>query len=441
VASAATAPCTAITFPVTIDRPGQAAPTEPPAVTTDTSFDCMAWQVFITLNWPSLPGQQGVPDPAKQLGDSGTPVWQTFAAVDRVFLPNGARPALAARAAAPVGEPAEGLSPGRPRPRLLTQRSKVSPTALQTPRLAATPAAGLMPRTAPGASGAPIPLDPGETEQADGNVLIDQNGQYAYYEEVLNPVEVGYILNNNLYEAGAQNAFAQTQAIVLPPGSIEIKAAWKILGANDDPTHFLTAQAFVDGGTRPVTVGLIGMHIMMRLGTLGEGVWATFQQIENAPSGTAQSGTAAPPQHYSFYNTGCDRCTVNAVTAPPTPTQVRQVFPVDQAAAPVNSYVAGLLAARPPAARFAYYQLIDVQWPNSSAAPSANPVPQSAPLTVGTMNRPTVLNPVLETFMQAPNRSCVGCHRSATTATPPRGAAGPFAAGFSFLLMHAKPAS
>lgn len=430
----ASAPCTSATYPVTVDQP--APVTQAPAVVSDTSFDCMAWQAFITLNWPAAAGQQGVPDASKPLGAPGTPVWQTFATVDQVFLPNGARPVLPGAPSSPgaQGRRADGTAP-RPAARVLTQKSKISPAALATRHVAATPANRLMRRTTDAGPGATIPLDPGETGQADGNVLIDQNGRYAYYEELLNPAEVTYIVDNGLYEAGAQNRFASRQAIALPSGSMEIKAAWKILGAGDDPTHFVTAQAYVDGSTEPVTVGLIGMHVMMRLDGLNQGVWATFQQLENVPA----AGAANP--HYSFYNPSCPaaQCPVNAVTTAPTPTQVRQVFPPDRSAVPVNRYVAGLLASRPQARVFTFYQLIDVQWPTSSGPLAA--APQPVPLATGSPNHATVVNPVLETFLQTPNTSCIACHAFARTAAPPPQTPGPFASSFSFLLVHAKPAS
>ncbi|HEV2865883.1 MAG TPA: hypothetical protein VGX37_05160 [Allosphingosinicella sp.] len=58
-----------------------------------------------------------------------------------------------------------------------------------------------------------------------------------------------------------------------------------------------------------------------------------------------------------------------------------------------------------------------------------------------TTNRPTILNRILETFVQTPNFSCVGCHNGETTATPPQGAADSFAAAVGFLVMHARPAT
>ena len=43
-------------------------------------FDNFAWRAFIALNWPSLtdPGDRGLADRSKVLGDPGPRVWETF---------------------------------------------------------------------------------------------------------------------------------------------------------------------------------------------------------------------------------------------------------------------------------------------------------------------------------------------------------------------------
>ena len=412
----------------TMDKP---APASVPVVNNNSNFDCMAWQAFISLNWPALAGQQGVADPSKPLGSPGPTVWQTFATVDQVFLANGARPALLATTGA-AAAPRRFRVAGIVGPRHLRQKSKASSAFLKTKVPPKTLRARNMPKLRALAPASPK-LD--SDEQADGNVLIDQNGHFAYYEELLSPTEVDYIVGNGIYEAGAQNRFAAAQPISLPTGSTEVKAAWKILGPGDDPSHYITSQAYIDGGTVLTPVGLVGLHIMMRVPGLNQGVWATFSQIENAP----RQGLAAAA-HYAFNNPACSAkvCVPNQVTAPPTPTQVVQVFAPDTSAAAINAYVAGLVASHPAAGAMAYYQLLNVQWPTSSTPlPGA---PQALPLPSGSPNTPTLINPVLETFMQTSSTSCLGCHAFAPTASPPSGQAGPFASGYSFLLLHAQPA-
>jgi hypothetical protein len=325
----------------------------------------------------------GVPDPSKQLWDGGTPVWQTFATDDQIFLPGGVRPTLAMPANVRTGGiamTASGIA-RTPGPRLLSQRSTVSPLlnkALIEAHLLASPQIIHGQRKLAGSRLMATNSNLAVFVQADGNVLIDQNGAYAYYEELLNPVEASYIIDNGLNEAGAQQKFAQQNAIAMPPGSIEVKTTWKVLGAGDDASRFITAQAFIDGSTSSVTVGLAAMHLILRLNGLYQGAWATFQQIDNAPPDVAAA-------HYSFNNPECSAttCPPNVVTAKPKPTQVQQIFPIDRDAAIVNSYVSSLFAGKPQGSALPFYRLINVQWPNSSTplskAPNPCPWPPALP--------------------------------------------------------------
>jgi hypothetical protein len=411
-AQAATNPCS-----VGGTAPVITSPDTPvaPVIASDVNFDCMAWQSFISLNWPAMARQPGVPDPSKPLGSPGPTVWETFATEDQIFLPNGARPAAMPTLMAAIdgGEP-----------RALSQRSKVSPAFF-----AARAALRASNRAV-----ADIEPELSETHQSDGSVLVDLNGQFVYYEELLDPTEVGFIVANGLYQAGAQNAYAATTPIALPPGSIELKSAWKVMGNGDTPSHFLTTQAVLDGGSTQVTVGLVGFHIILRVQGFNQGIWATFMQAENAPLAATTTG------HYSFYNPACptSACPVNTVTTPPTPVQVVQVFPVDKDAASVNTYVQSLIEGQPTASMFGWYRLINVQWPQSSTP--LPPAPQTAPLPTGSPSTNTLMNPVLETFMQTSQYSCLSslCHSAAQTANPPPGKPGSFASGYSFLFGHAK---
>ncbi len=74
-------------------------------------------------------------------------------------------------------------------------------------------------------------------EQAGGGTLYDLNGQPVYYEISMDQVQYQYIVDNALYNAATQVAFAEKNTISLPweptayspIGSLEVKAAWKVL--------------------------------------------------------------------------------------------------------------------------------------------------------------------------------------------------------------------
>jgi hypothetical protein len=235
--------------------------------------------------------------------------------------------------------------------------------------------------------------------------LVDQNGRFVRYSIALNQDEYNYIVANKLYTVPGQKA---TPNISFPMGSsptsvgaIEVKAAWKVLGAGDNPARFFTQQAIVfnnaasapSPGINPVTVGLVSLHIAHKAQGQATWAWSTFEQVDNDTR--------------SFYNQNCTpagspSCTPNTPTASATSNELSstgkplnapvQVVPHLQPTNPgLNSSFQGLLAGTP----FQYYQLIG-----------------AAPQVLGAS--------VQETFVpfnaQGPY-SCIACH-SFATATP-----------------------
>jgi hypothetical protein len=369
---------------------------DPGGAVSDHTFGCLMWQSFIYLNWPArTPGE---PDRAARFGSPGATVWETFKRYDEVFRPGGVAPE-------PWGVP---------------DRSDGGPRLLAI------------------------------TRQTDGAVLVDRAGQPVYYEMLLNRDEYRYIVTNRLYDAAVQHAVARREGLVLPAGptaqygpigTIEIKAAWKLLSAAElaeRPRRFHTAEArFANGSTG--TVGLVGLHINQRVAGFTEGVWASFLQVDSAPlMGRKMSG-----RRYSFYDPACVDCAVNAETEPPQATQVEQVFPVAPSVREINDVVRDLIRRGDPASPWQFYELLGVQWPEFALGlPTPVPDPErrmrGVPLSIGTPSTQTLMNPVLETFRQAANVSCLGCHAEAAIAPHP--GAPPLAADYSFLFGHAESA-
>ncbi len=185
---------------------------------------------------------------------------------------------------------------------------------------------------------------------------------------------------------------------------MEFKAAWKVLGANDDPSHFFTQQAIVyndvDGtlspGPNPVTVGLVGLHITHKtVSKASQWIWSTFVQTDNMQS---------------FNNPNCppSQCPPNVETAPtpyveldpsgkPLNKPVQIVPIIKTTASTLNTAFQGLLANTP----WAHYALLSTQWSGEQAG----------------FHPPQLGNPVLETFVaQTQPYSCMGCHQQAVTA-------------------------
>jgi len=382
----------------------QAPPTLTPTIdsrmvgpASDASFGCLAWQSFVYLNWPVLAGSPGEPDREAAFGRPGPTVWETYKRHDEVFRPQ-------ARPPAPWGSP--DLSTGAPRP-------------LKT------------------------------THQAGGGSLIDRAGKPVYYEMLIDRDEFNYIVENKLYDADAQLAFAASKGIVLPAGptarygaigTIELKAAWKILTPAElaqRPIRFHTATARLEDGSTAV-VGLVGMHLNQRIENFTQGLWATFVQIDSAPEADA----GAPGRTYLFHDPDCARCAVNAMTDPPQATQVEQVFPVAPSVRAVNEHMRALIRDADPNSPWQFYELLGVQWPQFALGfpvPRPDPEPVAGhgiPLSIGMPSTQTLMNPVIETFHQVNNVSCLGCHADGATARS--GSNGPIAADYSFLLGHAQ---
>jgi hypothetical protein len=383
---------------------------------SDAAVNCFMWQTFIYLSWPATAGQRGVPNSQAAFGSAGATVWETYKVYNEVYLPGGKTPAKWNDSTLVVKQlRSRGLARPQPTVRMLNNTRKLFRA------LAPVEAVAL-----------------GEISQVGGGVLYDQASQPVYYEMLMNQISFDYVYTNQLYNAQKQYQYAGTTGIVLPSGSIEVKAAWKVLApqeAGAKPLRFHTAQALLPGGRSPVTVGLVGLHVFQMPSTaFNQGFWATFQQVDNAPSvhGSSQAS-------YSFNNPQC-----NASTCPPNqrtgkPTQVVQMFGASAAADEVNRYVAQLIEKQVPNAPWQFYQLIDAQWPTSPQSfgqpGEANNI---APVPNGSPNLTTFMSPVLETFLQTQNTSCLGCHTYASAASGGASSPQSYQSSLSFLFGHAK---
>jgi hypothetical protein len=82
-------------------------------------------------------------------------------------------------------------------------------------------------------------------EQAVGGVLTDQNGRFVRYEVRINQDEYNYLIKNELWSKDGQAKFTPPVSFPDGPseygsiGAVEFKAAWKVLGENDEPNRFL----------------------------------------------------------------------------------------------------------------------------------------------------------------------------------------------------------
>jgi hypothetical protein len=124
--------------------------------------------------------------------------------------------------------------------------------------------------------------------QAGGGATIyDQNNNVVYYD-----VRFGKSLCN-VNSVKTQMNF--------PGGTTELKTAWKVMGAGDDQSKFITMQAQIGTDKNPTTLGMIGFHIAIATPNHPEFVWATFEHDINVPDCAAPASASG----WSFTSAAC----------------------------------------------------------------------------------------------------------------------------------------
>src|ERR1051325_102949 len=369
-------------------------PADTRGIPTQGNLNLYSWLTFIALNWPAATQTCTANTNLSILSGRGPVVWEAYLTDADVYVKPPATPsAWCPQTTAALRSPLlKNLQPSLLR---LVQRRAVHKILVRQSKASNTLTAQF----------------PG-IEEAVGGVLTDQNGRFVRYEITMNQDEYGYLTNpsNNLWNRTGQNSFTQTITFPNGPsvygavGAMEIKAAWKVLSQREiDGKRFYMAQAIVfnndagapSPGKNPVTLGLVGLHIIHKTRQQPTWIWSTFEQVDNLkpPPGSPLRRKA------SFFNSDCppSTCPANAQTAakPYTelnpngtpinkPVQVVRINPVgDSTAEELNKTFQQLLQG----SVWANYKLISTQWVGEA----------------GTLPKPAFLaNMTLETFIQLP---------------------------------------
>jgi len=350
-----------------------------------SAVDVFSWNEFIALNWPATTSCTA--DTTKSIlnvksGNDGPVVWQTLASSDNMFVAPGQSPAAWC-----TGDALSALFAKRPRLMGTTSKS-VSVHNLRALAQAVSQPTGV---------------------QAVGGVVTDQSQRWLRYEKLMNQIEYQAVVNNNWYRLSVINGLP---SITLPTGSLELKSAWKILSQQEIAGgKYYTTVATVfntpgpnpapSPGSNPVTLGLVGLHIIHKTPGQQGFFWSTFEQVDNEkaffnPNSKAPINTQTATQPTELMQNGTP---INA------PVQIKRMnkIPADPN---LTSYYQKLLAG----SVFANYRLISTQWQTGGA-------PQGTPANVG--------NIVIETYVQQvssqgktrnPATGCLACHINATAA-------------------------
>jgi hypothetical protein len=372
------------------------------------TLDNFAWRAFIALNWPSLTdaAHRGVADRAKRLGDSGPRVWETYKARYELFqVGAGGRPIAPQPWASYEGaNPCGAEVNGRGKTLATFEPFMDFNQADFVPGMAANP-------------------------------LVAQNHTYTRYETHINEVEYTALRG----WGQGQNLPDEEHPAQMPDGSIAVKAAWRILTAADTPA--VRARYYVVEGANVVDVAktlaaghvvcgksdvaLVGMHIVIRTAHRPQGLWSSFEQVDNVPpvgeeeAREPDAKDAGAP--YSYFDASKptlglwpeygspDTLPVSLYHPPkidPAPMQVVRRHPIHGSTMEMNRAYWGLPGIKGTV--WEHYMLVADQWPVRP-----HPIdPHNDGGYFPELRRENLVNTTIETYLQDPPSACASCHQS-----------------------------
>lgn len=356
------------------------------------AFGDFAWRAFLALNWPA--GADGGPDRAASLGAMGPRVWERFAARDVL---------AASRQGAPCGAPA-----GEKVVSAFTPFAEFNQTS----------------------------FTPGEPDAP----LVARNGTYVRYETRFDGFGPG--------PSGPGEWLA-------PVGAVAVKAAWRVLTSADSEAvrarYHVARDAYITDVAASRAAGrvvcgradlaLVGLHIVVRTPNSPQGVWASFEHVDNVPAvgvdETREPDAREEGVAYAFndprrpsqiwpprgWRSAAPVSLDNPPSVAPAPAQVIRAHPLRREIVAANRAfwampeVAGSVWRR--------YMLVSVQWPtvplprgpqnDGRYFPGLPPEPGSkaAKYKVDEADDGrNVANTVMETYRQDMPATCMACHQA-----------------------------
>jgi hypothetical protein len=357
-------------------------------------FANFSWRAFIALNWPALSGDlnRGQPDTTKKLNDPGPRVWETYKARYEVFVPGAPPPA--------AWESYDGANPCGG---AVTNRTK---TLSAFSHFADYNQAAM-------------------TLDALANPLIDQSRMYTRYEVRFSREEFDSIVDKNNRWFVRGNLPTATSPGTFKVGSIEIKAAWRVLKPDDTAAararfYTTTAQVLDPVATRTTgsitcneqEIALTGLHIVIKTKLRPQWIWSSFEHIDNVPPKTDEPDAKSAQMPYSYNSGGPPPgltqprpkmiSDTNPPASDPAPMQVFRLQAIQPSIMKMNRDYWALLKGT----IWANYMLVMTQWPQEPGTPS--PTNMGAPPTGAAS---TLANTTMETYQQRNGRSCMECHQ------------------------------
>ena len=373
------------------------------------TVDNFAWRAFIALNWPSLtdPAHRGLPDRTKTLADPGPRVWETLKARYELFQ------------VGPDGRPLP--------PQPWASYDAANPCGADINGSAKTLAS----------------FDPfmDFNQFASGvaaNPLVAQNRTYTRYETRINEAEYSALALNGWSQG--QNLPDQDHPAQLPPGSIAIKAAWRILTPADTPAvrarYYVVKNANVVDVAKTIAarhvvcsksdIALVGLHLVIRTAHRPQGLWSTFEHVDNVPP--AGAGETREPDArdagmpYSYFDASKpklglwpesgspDILPVSLDHPPkidPAPMQVVRRHPIHRTTMAMNRVYWALPGVKGTV--WEHYMLVANQWPTQRYP--IDPHNDGVFFPDGG-RKENMVNSTIETYLQDSPSSCMSCHQA-----------------------------
>ena len=221
-----------------------------------------------------------------------------------------------------------------------------------------------------------------------------QNGKPTYYDVRLNQTEYDDIVGNQLYDATVQAVVARDpkKGLLLPNGTVEIKAAWLEIVDKTLWPRYRMIQTIIQepdpknpkapAQCRVANMGLVAIHMIHKTKLAQQFAWTTFEHIDNQPT-TGGDPAALLGKRFTCFNPVCDptkdpyKCQINAApcvdpnkpeTCRPVsaPNQVEKIIPMPPATATLNADMQAKIKAAYPNSVYQYYQLVDTLWPSDN---------------------------------------------------------------------------
>ncbi len=218
-------------------------------------------EFFMFFNSPAAPGLRGVLNPEVRFG-TGPTVWETLKNTTEIYRPFGVAPCPWET----VCELPDGVRP--PTTRQLQEH--FGPT-----------------------NSTWLHFLSGDS-MIDGQRIVDAKSRFIRFDVRCNRNYFDYVTKNPagypLYNTEGQEAARSDPnfSFNFPTDSVEVKAAWRILGRDDDDSRFWTAYgAYYDENQslQYAKIGLTAFHVISH--AIPNWVWMTFEQVDN-PTATYQ---------------------------------------------------------------------------------------------------------------------------------------------------------